>query len=607
MSYGTGNVPDVRMTAIRDSDEFLPQYVTNRWLGWYRSESREKWQEETAEVKRFLYAADTSDTSNVANPHSHTTHRPKLAQIADALEAHYMDALFPHDEWLQFVPGASEDMGTRKRRIFEAYLRNRHSLYGHRMVSQQLIRDWIEEGCAYAEVVFRKRLAQRTEEGLDRLAYVGPEIRRIDPRRVAYNYSATSFSDSWKVVQSVKTKGDIMAEIMDETLGEEYREILKKAMEFRAYVHGYGDALGEEWLYSSYDGFGSNGGYYGQGDTVEILTFYGSIWDTDQEKMHHNRKIVVIDRKWVLSNDPIDTWDGKPLIYRTVWRQKPNSLMCMGPLQNLTGMQYMINHLQNVRADAFDKMVYPDRLYRSIEDARKRPDGTTDFFTHDGDGMVQNISPDTTVLNADNQIAMHERAMEEYAGVPPEAMGMKTPGEQTKFEVAERLTAAGRLFNSKVAKYEDEMVVPSLNAEMELAKRELDENLSILVSLEEGDIWQEITPDTLKNKGTFRAVGARHYAQQQRLSQDLQGLMQAIQMDPEIAVHFPPRKIALAWDRYMGSFGTADGLYEEFGRLAEQVEAQQMQQAAAGIVDNAAIAQQQISDPALSEESQLPI
>ncbi len=591
---GTGNVLDAQWMQVRDHKDLIASYITERWTQFFHSEERSKWRKEAREVRDFRYATDTRSTSNSTNSLSHSTHLPKITQVADTLEAHYSDAMFPHSRWLQFIAGDQKANTDTNRRLIETYIHSRHTLSGYEKEMALLIRDWVDEGNCFVEVLWKSKTAG-DDNGILRKAFVGPQIRRLDPRRIAFNTKANSFHDSWKIVQSIKTRGDIAQDILDESLSEKYRTVLMEVEQFRGYASQYSTDLGE-WGDEEYSGFGTNSSYFGDGDAVELLTFYGSIYDTDSQEMHLNKKIVVVDRKWVLMNESVETWDGKPHIYHSAWREKPNTLLGMGPLQNLTGMQYMINHLQNTKADAFDKMVSPDRLFSNIEDAKRQIDGSTHFYAHDG-GKVTNILPDTTILNADFQLNELERKMEEYAGVPPEAFGFKTPGEQTKFEVSERINGAARLFQNRIKKFEREVIEPSVNAELELAKVHLDNNLQVLASRQEGDVFETITPELIRNQGTLMAKGAQHYAQQARMVQELSNFMQVLAQDPEVRIHFPPKKIAMAFNSLLGGFHQKDGIYEEYGRLVEQVEAQQYQQAAASMVDQASIAQQQLDDP----------
>lgn len=606
MKEGKGNTLSVEFLDLMDEEHHLATLVANKWVAHLRHPAYIRMEEDRREVLKFRYATDTSSTSNSTNPHSHSTHRPKLAQIGDTLEAHYYDALFPHDHWNQFLPGTKDDNIEAKKRRIEEYMRNRHRLSGFYDTMMELVTDYVNGGDPVVEVLWTSNTASGMASG-GRKGYVGPMVRRLDPRRVAYDFEANSFHESWKIVQSVKTAGDIAREIADERLSEGYREALRKSLQYRHYARAYVTDLGKDWLDEAIPGWGTQQSYFCESDNIEILTFYGDLYDVDRDDLQIARKIVVIDRKWVLLNEEVGTWDGKPLIYKSAWRNIPGTNGSMGPLHNLTGMQYMVNHLQNLKADAFDDSLRMDKVIRGVEDMKENPDGTRWWFVHD-QGDVRNLSPDASVLNADAQIEGLERKMEEYAGVPPEAFGFKTPGEQTKFEVSERLTGASRMFQRKVSQFEQDIVEKVVNAELELAKTYLDENLELQVSHEEGSLFESITPETLKNKGTLVAVGAKHYATQQRLAQELAQFQQTIASDPEVLVHFPAKKLAQAWNSILGSFGQSDGIYEEFGRYTEQVEAQQRQQAAAAIVDDGAAVQQSLNDPEmLGLEDDLPL
>ena len=594
----SGTVTIEYIEALRDHRDDLATRISTMWTGFKRSSANVQRRSEVSEVKRFLNATSTRDTSNNIGAHSHSTHRPKLAQIADTLEAHYTKALLPNEDWIQFAPDDNDAASQVVRNRMEEYIRNRHRLYGHRTVITNLLRDWIEDMC-FAEVVWKSETVSNEIPGMPIKGYIGPQVRRIAPEKIAFDPKARSFHDSWKIIQSIKTYGDIALEIADETLPPEYREVLDKAMKFRHYARGYAEHFGEEWDSVEYEGWGTNDHYFRNQESAEILTFYGTLYDSVKQELHLNQEIVIIDRKWVLYQTTVNSWDGKPYIYASSWRNRPDSLIGMCPLENLTGMQYSINHLQNSKADVLDEITRPDRYMQGIDDIRHMEDGSKLFVSHEPGGKVGNIAPDVNILNADFHIETLERKMEEYAGVPRSAAGIKVPGEQTKFEVQTLHDAGTLLFQSKIEKFEAEILERAVNAELELARRRLDQNLNILVSQEEGDIFEDISPDLMKNKGSLVARGARHYAQQARMVQELTQFLQNTASRPDILVHFPAKKIAQAYNRLLGSFGDRDGLYEEYGGLTEQVEAAQFQQAAAREIDQSAIATEQIDNPDL--------
>jgi len=98
--------------------------------------------------------------------------------------------------------------------------------------------------------------------------------------------------------------------------------------------------------------------------------------------------------------------------------------MAMGPLDNLVGMQYRIDHLENLKADVFDLIAFPPIKQKGyVEDWNWGP-GEKIFMAEDAD--VESLAPDTTALNADQQIHELEMQMEEMAGAPKEAMGIRS-------------------------------------------------------------------------------------------------------------------------------------------------------------------------------------
>jgi len=116
----------------------------------------------------------------------------------------------------------------------------------------------------------------------------------------------------------------------------------------------------------------------------------------------------------------------------------------MGPLDNLVGMQYRIDHLENMKADIWDLTRYPIfKIKGYVEDFDWSP-GERIICGDDGD--VDLVSPDVQVLNFNTEISILEAKMEEMAGAPKEAMGFRTPGEKTKYEVQRIENAASRIF-----------------------------------------------------------------------------------------------------------------------------------------------------------------
>jgi hypothetical protein len=129
------------------------------------------------------------------------------------------------------------------------------------------------------------------------------------------------------------------------------------------------------------------------------------------------------------------------------------------------------------------------------------------------------------MLVADTKIQSLEDKMELMAGAPREAMGMRTPGEKTAFEVGELSNASGRIFQEKITHFEIECIEKSLNAMLSTSARNLDQ--TDLIRVVDNDIgvqkFRSITRDDITANGIIRPVGARHFAKQ---AQDLQNLVQ---------------------------------------------------------------------------------
>ena len=74
--------------------DLLATGIANRWTE--LAKYREKWLEEKKELRNYLFATDTSTTTNQKLPWSNSTTTPKLTQIYDNLKANYSAALFPN-------------------------------------------------------------------------------------------------------------------------------------------------------------------------------------------------------------------------------------------------------------------------------------------------------------------------------------------------------------------------------------------------------------------------------------------------------------------------------------------------------------------------------
>src|SRR5690349_6384394 len=69
--------------------------IANKFTEWEMM--RNNWLNSREEVQRYIFATDTSSTTNSTLPWKNSAHVPKLCQIRDNLNANYMSTLFPND------------------------------------------------------------------------------------------------------------------------------------------------------------------------------------------------------------------------------------------------------------------------------------------------------------------------------------------------------------------------------------------------------------------------------------------------------------------------------------------------------------------------------
>ena len=278
--------------------------------------------------------------------------------------------------------------------------------------------------------------------------------------------------------------------------------------------------------------------------------------------------ISVIDRSKVIRQQTNDNWLGTPPIRHVGWRIRQDNLWAMGPLDNLVGMQHRIDHLENARADAVDLIIHPViKVKGDVDDFSYGP-GERVYVSEEGD--VEFMSPDTTFLQADVQIKMYEDKMEEMAGAPKQAMGLRTPGEKTAFEVQILENGANRVFDNKVSYFEEMFLEPLLNDMLELAVRNLNEvdTIRVLDDETQAVTFQKITSNDIRAKGVLRPIGARHFMQNANTLQNLTQLSQSgLGQNQLITSHFSGKRLALAVEQLLGLekykiFQPNIGLYE---------------------------------------------
>jgi hypothetical protein len=494
------------------------------WVSWlwndYNNQRRTKI-EEWKELRNYVFATDTSTTSNATLPWKNSTTTPKLCQIRDNLHSNYLSALFPNDDWLRWMGYTKDDSLKQKAQTIEAYMSNKCRESHFRTTMSRLIYDYIDYGNAFCTVAFESKYKEMPDQTLVP-DYIGPKVVRISPMDIVFNPLADDFMNSFKIVRSVKTVGELKKLAQDEPEQAFWMKGLERREKIQRMLGGYSIEDFDKACGYSADGFGNMYSYF-MGDFVEILEFYGDYHDHSTGELKTNRMITIVDRGCCVRDEPIPSWLGGAPIFHVGWRFRQDNLWAMGPLDNLVGMQYRIDHLENLKADAMDLVVHPPlAIQGEVEEFTWEPGAEIHF---DEGGSVGLLSQDmNSLIMANNEIQMLEDKMELYAGAPREAMGIRTPGEKTALEVQTLSNAAGRIFQEKATTFEIELLERALNAMLESARRNLDGSDTIRVLDDDIGVQQfmSITKDDITANGKIRPIGARHFAKQ---AQDLQNII----------------------------------------------------------------------------------
>jgi len=553
--------------------EVLAVEIANRWREWdtLRNTKIQEWKE----LRNYLYATDTKTTGNAMLPWSNTTTTPKLTQLMDNLHANYFASLFPQQKWMRFEASSIDSNVKAKRDTIQSYMENKVRQSDFVNTASDLIYDYIQYGNCFATVQWEDRYKIK-EDGDYISQYVGPKVVRISPYDICFNPAASDFLKAPKIIKSIKTLGEIKRMIKDDPAKENMQVILDKMLHARAAVRGSDATFNKSEGYVA-DGFSSIQHYY-ESDYVEILTFYGDIFDYQNDELQVDRIITVVDRAYILTNEENPSWLGHAPVFHAGWRPRPDNLYAMGPLDNLVGMQYRIDHLENLKADVFDQIAYPVMKIRGdVEDFDFEP-GTRIYLGEEGD--VGYLVPDATALNADLQIQTLENKMEEMAGAPRQAMGIRTPGEKTAFEVQSLQNAASRIFEHKTAHFERVFLEPILNSMLETARRYMNfsDTIKVIDDATGVAFFRDITKDDIIASGKIVPVGARHFAERARRVQNLTQLFQIKAADPTVSAHLSGKEFAKIISEELGEAS----LFGENISVSEQLETQtQMQNAEA--------------------------
>ncbi len=535
--------------------------IANLYTDWdqKRMEKVEEWKE----LRNYIYATDTRTTTNAKLPWKNSTTIPKICQINDNLLANYNSALFSNDNWLRWEAEDYDSADKEKAEVIEDYVKTKARESNLEREVEKLLYDYVQYGNAFAEVIYVNDINDQEDETIVR--YRGAKLRRISPYDMVFNPVANDFKETPKIARYVKSIGELENDIQERPDLEYDIKAINKLKSYRETIGAYRMEDVHKAEGFMLDGFGNYADYI-QSGYVEVLEFDGSLHDLQTGEFLKDYIVTVLDRKWILRKVKNPSWLRGNKAH-VAWRERPDNLYGMGPLDNLVGMQYRIDHLENLKADALDLTIHPPiKRVGEVEDFVWRPGEQIEI--PDSDGDVVPMPPNAAAFQVNNEIAYLEAMMESMAGAPREAMGIRSPGEKTAFEIQQLQNAAGRIFQDKIRRFE-KFLEDLLNTFLEVSRRNFDGKEAIrgIDQAYGAQRFQDVTKEDITAKGKLRPIGSRHFAQQAQFLQNVQGVFNS-PIGQMIQPHIQTAKLAnlvsdfLGWDKY-GIIGSNAGIAEQ--------------------------------------------
>lgn len=524
------------------------------------------------EARQFVFGTDIDATSASILTHKNRTHQPKLTQLSDTLQSQYFEASLSMPDFFKFDGAEPDD--TDKADKVEAWVRTKLEQKKFReTVGRQLIADYTLYGNCFAMVDY---VVEKDSAG--EVTYKGPLISRVSPLDIVFNPKAESFSRSPKIQRRVMHIAEI-AEFPERYPFAGFAiDKINKALLAR------NGELVDDWIEVikdrgvDMDGYGGYDQYFKQ-DMAEILIYRGDIFDPVTGRAQRNRVVYILDRLHVIYNQPSKAPSGFDGIHHAGWRIRNDNLWAQGPLDNLVGMQYRIDHLENLKADVFDLIAHP--VLKIKGDDVQEPEegyapGAAYYMGMDSD--VEFLVPDAHALNADTQIKEYHRLMEEFAGAPPESRGVRTPGEKTAFEVNKLDQNATMMFVDKARNFE-RMLETLLRETFEIMLVNFDGSdfIEIFDDIQGKEMLFELSQEEVQARGEFTATGARYWTRRNRESLELKEFMMGPMQDPCIRRHVAGQALADFWGKKLNLKN--ENIIVPFAGVKEDVYAQAIAQA----------------------------
>ena len=562
------------ITLTYSNKDQLAAEIAGYWHQWdsARSSSCDMW----SEIDGYIHATDTSMLEG-GEFFDHKTFIPVISEIHEDLISIIYSTVFPHEDWLGWKGFDAQAIAKEKRRKLISLIKQVHSMNGFSGTFRKVIDDLVRYGNCFVKVGFTNET--QTDEDETVSGYIGPKPTRISPYDIVFNPSVQEFDKAPKIIKSLISTGEFK-EFID-GLGDKAQIDSNQLSQLLARRSGGGTDSSDRYKETQYiaAGFGSIDEYYTSG-MVELMWFYGDIFDDQTHEIHKGRCVVCVDGNTVVYED----FQPKSKIFKGSWKPRPDNLWSQGPLDNLVGINYMINHRENSKNDSIDSFANPDRAYvGDVEEIYDEVTGQTKYIMPEG-GSVQDITPDATVLTYDNQIQMHMEMARRAARIPQQLTGFKTSGEKTAFEVQNLNDGAFRGFINKAMQFEEDVIEPCVTAEIRVAKENFSSVISVLEEDEEGIISVlEVTEEDLSSNGKLIPFGARRFSRNLQQLAGMQNLTQG-PLYQIIGKHFNTYDLARVWETLNGfenyevikKFAAIDEAMEE--QEATMLAEQEMQQ-----------------------------
>lgn len=553
-------------------------------------EQYERWDSDKAgatskweEIEAYKYATDTHNEKMGMNAFDHTTHIPVVAPIAQDLEAIIGQVVMPHEDWFNFKPQDRASAKKETKQKVLAFLKNRHKVSGLKSVMRNLISDYVTYGNCFAMVDF---VDESTEA---KNGYIGPVVKRISPYDIVFDPTATSFEKTAKIIRTVVSLGELWewkeAGLVDEEEANRILEHRAGHSTTRMSTH----EKNQQYVpagFNTYDNYMTSG-------VVEVLWFYGDMYDSVNMKMMRNRKMAVVDGHYLLVDEEINTSTGKPHIFHAGWQTRPDNLWAMGPLDNIVGINFQVNHRENAKNDALDKLINPDEVHvGDVEEIYDEETGKTIYLAPEGGG-VQELAVNTQFFQFDLQIQSLVQTARTAARLPLDLVGFRSAGEKTFGEVQALTDGAMRGFIHKAQDLEA-FLEKILTAELELSADNVSAIIQVDGQVENGVIpFLDIAKGDLKVTGSLIPQGAQRFARKNQILSTLTQLANS-NLAQIAGPHISGKAMAKVIEELAELEGF--GLIEDFAAITEQAEAEQAVQQAQQVLAS------QASQPTIQEE-----